>query len=111
MRLTIAVDSVLRLPDGAVYTHGSGRAQVTVGKGAKPGTVVVRATCDSLARLVAYYEDRVSRIRGDTIDNVYTVETVKERRTNSVRTILVTFTAGLALGTVITIITMRRHGK
>lgn len=53
-RITISVDSLLRLPAGASYHKRSGQAEAEV---ALVGdTVYVTATCDSLEREVEYYE-------------------------------------------------------
>ena len=54
--LTLNTDSLLDLPAGASYHARSGRANVDVSKGKEPGTIVVYASCDSLQRLVCYYE-------------------------------------------------------
>ena len=56
--MEISMDSVLALPAGASYSEKSGRASVKVSRGKEAGTVVVYATCDSLERMVEYYERR-----------------------------------------------------
>lgn len=53
-RITISVDSLLRLPAGASYHKRSGRAGAEVAL--RGDTVYVTATCDSLEREVEYYE-------------------------------------------------------
>ena len=75
-RLTIPLDSLLRLPEGASYTARSGRAHVSVSlrrtgdvgtaqqRRTDPGgmTVYVESGCDSLARLCSYYEEENERL-------------------------------------------------
>ena len=59
--IAIPVDSLLKLPSQAVYTHHSGQATATV---AKEGEVIyVAATCDSLQREVEYYEELYYKAR------------------------------------------------
>lgn len=59
VKMTLPADSIRRLPEGASFRAKSGRASVEVSKGSDPGTIVVYASCDSLQRLVDYYERQV----------------------------------------------------
>lgn len=54
MDLKISVDSLLRLPDGAVYRQSNERAHVEASQ--KGGVIYITGTCDSLQRQVEYYE-------------------------------------------------------
>ena len=65
--LTVRTDSVLSLPEGASYHAQRGRARVDVRKGVEPGTIVVYASCDSLRRLVTYYQRQLSRSRSSEL--------------------------------------------
>lgn len=54
MDLTISADSLLKLPEGAVYRESKGRAHVEAKQ--KDGVIYITGTCDSLQREVEYYE-------------------------------------------------------
>lgn len=54
MDLTISVDSLLRLPDGAIYRRSNERAHVEATQ--RNGIIYITGTCDSLQRQVQYYE-------------------------------------------------------
>lgn len=64
--LTIAADSLRKLPEGASYSARSGRASVDVRKGQSAGTLVVYASCDSLQHLVEEYERRMLQSSKDS---------------------------------------------
>lgn len=69
--LTVHTDSVLSLPDGASYHAQRGRARVDVRKGDEPGTIVVYASCDSLQRLVTYYQRQLASSRSKELQEEY----------------------------------------
>ncbi len=52
--LTISVDSLLKLPEGAVYRESKDRAHVEATH--HGGVIYITGTCDSLQRQVEYYE-------------------------------------------------------
>ena len=54
MSLTISVDSLLKLPEGAVYRESKDRAHVEATH--HGGVIYITGTCDSLQRQVEYYE-------------------------------------------------------
>lgn len=54
MDLTISVDSLLKLPEGATYRRSNERAHVEASQ--KDGIIYIIGTCDSLQRQVEYYE-------------------------------------------------------
>ena len=56
VKLTIAADSLRKLPEGAVYSGKSGQANLTVGSD-DSGNIVAEASCDSLQQLVLWYEE------------------------------------------------------
>lgn len=72
--LTVHTDSVLSLPDGASYHAQRGRARVDVRKGDEPGTIVVYASCDSLQRLVTYYQRQLASSRSKELQEEYRKE-------------------------------------
>lgn len=65
VKLTIAADSLRKLPEGAVYRGKSGQANLTVGTDGS-GNLVAEASCDSLQELVLWYEEELTRIRSET---------------------------------------------
>lgn len=106
----MSADSLRDLPTGASYHAKSGQANLDVKKGAEPGTIVVYASCDSLQRLVDYYE-RLSAGYKAAIDRQ--AEEVKEEKKppNVWWKILTALAAGLLAGIVITLKIKRRNGK
>lgn len=108
--LTLNADSLRELPAGASYHAKSGRANVDVRKGTEPGTIVVYASCDSLQRLVEYYERQAAGYKA-TIDRQ--AEEMKEEKKppNVWWKILTALAAGLLAGIVITLKIKRRNGK
>ena len=44
------------------------------------GNIIAEASCDSLQRLVLCYEEELTRIRNETHEDSFTVETEFERR-------------------------------
>lgn len=106
--LILKTDSLLDLPSGASYHAKSGRANLDVSKGTEPGTIVVYASCDSLQRLVDYYE-RLSAGYKETIDRQR--EEVKEEKKppNAWWKIPAALAAGLSAGIVITLKIKKRN--
>lgn len=106
--LTLNTDSLLDLPAGASYHARSGRANVNVSKGKDPGTIVVYASCDSLQRLVCYYE----RLAGEYKASLerQSEEVKEEKKPPHVWwKILTALSAGLLAGIVITLKIKRRN--
>ena len=88
------MDSLLKLPAGASYHKRSGQAGAEVSL--KGDTIVVTATCDSLARQVEYYEALYHNAR-DTLESYHA--TVQEDA-KTLESPLRIFVKGLALGLV-----------
>lgn len=65
--MTIAADSLRRLPDGAVYADRSGQARVEVSRKAatatEPEYIYVYASCDSLALQCERYERMIREMK------------------------------------------------
>lgn len=108
--LTLNADSLRELPAGASYHAKSGRANLDVSKGTEPGTIVVYASCDSLQRLVEYYERLAGEYKA-SLDR--RTEEVKEEKKppNVWWKILTALAAGLLAGIVITLKIKRQNGK
>ena len=103
VKLTIAADSLRKLPEGAVYRGKSGQANLTVGTDGK-GNLVAEASCDSLQQLVLWYEEELARIRSETKSEISNdVQTVEKRPPNRMRTFMTGVFAGLLAGVLLTL--------
>ena len=102
VEIAIPIDSLLKLPTEAVYTHHSGQATATVAK--KGEVIYVTATCDSLQREVEYYEELYYRARDALEQYKDSVQTETKQQSSKLLVKLMTlFAMGFAAG-VITII-------
>ena len=90
LTLEIPVSDLLSLPAGASWHGRSGQAGVDVGT--RGDTLVVTSTCDSLQRLVLWYEEELERIRGDTVSVSEHAETDSRQRSPPLRTAAQIFT-------------------
>ncbi len=102
VKLTIAADSLRKLPEGAVYRGKSGQANLTVGTDGK-GNLVAEASCDSLQQLVLWYEEELTRIRSETKNNVSNDVQIEKRPPNRMRTFMTGVLAGLLAGVLLTL--------
>lgn len=110
-RITISVDSLLKLPAGASYHKHSGQAGAEVSL--KGDTIFVTATCDSLQREVEYYEEQYHTAL-EAIDKLKEiVQAEREHRSNPIKTASEAFIAGLFVGVLSTIIIISKlsYGK
>lgn len=103
--LTIPPDSLRKLPAGSSYHAKSGQANLTV-RGDADGNIVAEASCDSLQRLVLWYEEELTRIRSETVEGTAVDLTESERFFSPVQTAISAFVAGLAAG--ILLISLKR---
>lgn len=111
MEIAISVDSLLKLPVGAVYHKRSGQARAEVTK--QGDTIYVTGTCDSLQRQVDYYEALYHTAR-DALENYHNVDQEEKRVTVSpTKVFVIEFILGLITGIslVIFITIHKRHGK
>lgn len=92
MNLTISVDSLLKLPEGAAYRESHDRAHVEARQ--RDGVIYITGTCDSLERQVEYYATLYHTAR-DALESYR--ESVKEE-TKTRESTLEIFAKGLALG-------------
>lgn len=102
--MTIAVDSLLRLPADASYSQHSGQATATVTR--KGETIYVAATCDSLEREVEYYEELYYRATEALEQYENDVQTQKEQRSDPLANPIVNFLIGIVGGVIITVFTI-----
>lgn len=117
--LTIATDSLRRLPAGASYSERSGQASVKVTRRAatdtEPEYIYVYATCDSLLLQCERYERTIRSLHkdyGEQLNGMVTrlaearqeVQELKEKPPNGIGTALKWYLAGLVSGIIGTII-------
>ena len=117
--LTIATDSLHRLPAGASYSERSGQASVKVSRKAatatEPEYIYVYASCDSLQlqceryerqirNLHSQYGDRLNEMHNRLAGTSHELEEVKEKPPNVIGTALKWFFYGLLSGILATII-------
>ena len=103
VKLTIAADSLRKLPEGAVYRGKSAQANLTVGTDGK-GNLVAEASCDSLQQLVLWYEEELTRIRSETNSETSNDVQMEEKRPpNRIRVFVTGILAGLLAGVLLTI--------
>ena len=103
VKLTIAADSLRKLPEGAVYSGKSGQANLIVGTDGK-GNIVAEASCDSLQQLVLWYEEELTRIRSETRNETRNDVQMEEKRPpNRMGTFITGVLAGLMAGVLLTI--------
>lgn len=101
--LTIPPDSLRKLPSGSSYHSRNGQAGLTV-KSDAAGNIIAEASCDSLQRLVLWYEEELARIRSETKSEISNdVQTVEKRPPNRMRTFITGVLAGLLAGVLLTI--------
>ena len=119
VRMTIAADSLRKLPEGAVYADKSGQAHVSVSRKAatatEPEYIYVYASCDSLAlqceryerqirNLHSQYDERLNEMQNRLAATSHELEEVKEKPPNAIGTALKWYFYGLLSGILATII-------
>lgn len=109
LTLKIPTADLLALPPQASFHGKKGQANVDVK--ARGDTLVIYASCDSLQRIVEWYESELVRIRSETLTGMETVQTEIKHRFNPVQTALVAFIVGVASGIVLIIVIKKRNGK
>ena len=101
MKLKIPVVDLLSLPPNASFHGKEGRAGA--GVALRGDTLGVTATCDSLQRLVLWYESELTRIRSETRSEISNdVQTEEKRPPNPVRVFILGMVAGLLVGMLLT---------
>lgn len=110
VNLTVSVDSLLKLPEGAVFRESKDRAHVEAKQ--KDGVIYIIGTCDSLQREVEYYEALYHTAR-DALEQKQN-ELIQERQKSSepLGNPLLIFVLGLTGGILImTTFNVRRKEK
>ncbi len=107
--IAIPVDSLLRLPSQAVYTHHSGQATATVAK--KGEVIYVYATCDSLQREVEYYEELYYKARDALEQYENSIQTESKQSSNLLVKLIALFVMGFVagVGLIMVIIVFKRQ--
>nr|DAY06866.1 MAG TPA: G-rich domain on putative tyrosine kinase [Caudoviricetes sp.] len=114
--LTLPLDSLRKLPQGAGYTAKKGRANVKVTRKAptkmEPEQIIIEANCDSLQLVCARYSKTISTLKRQLHEaeqsNKELKEEKKEKSSNSLRIIIFAFIAGVAAGIVLIILTRKK---
>ncbi len=109
--IAIPVDSLLRLPSQAVYTHHSGQATATVAK--KGEVIYVYATCDSLQREVEYYEELYYKARDALEQYENSIQTESKQSSNLLVELILAYCMGFAIGILMAVLSiiLKRNGK
>lgn len=76
-KLTIPMNALTQLPIGTGYNQRSGQATVDVRRG-EGDSIIVTATCDSLARQVLILTEELTRIRNETAQVDKPPEVIRE---------------------------------
>lgn len=100
VEMSIPIDSLRKLPTGAVYQKKSGQAGAKVSTNGN--TVIVIATCDSLQREVDYFESLYLSTKSQLDNLKEAVLTEKEQRSNPVKIALVALLIGIGIGIFLT---------
>lgn len=110
VEMEIPMESLLNLPDGAVYADKSGQASIKVShkKGAdgKPEAVYVYASCDSLQLQCERYEKTVKSLREQITALEQQNETIEKNPPNAFLTALKWLLFGFVIGATATAITI-----
>ncbi len=117
--LTLALDSLRLLPQGAAYTAKQGQASVKVKRRAatenEPERLVIEAGCDSLELVCGRYSKTINLLKRQLKEakkqNSELKETSKERSSNSLRIVFIAFIVGVATGIVSTLLTRKKWQK
>lgn len=109
LTLKIPTTDLYALPPDASFHGKKGQANVDVKT--QGDTLIVYASCDSLQRIVEWYESELTRIRSETVTGTETVQTEIKHRFNPVQMVLIAFIAGVASGMVLIIVIKKRNGK
>lgn len=114
LTMAIPIDSLMQLPQGAAFIKQSGRAHTSLSinrQQGKPDVIYVETYCDSLARLVAFYQSRLDSTSGRSDDNHtsnITVQTTKVHPTDAIKTGSIAFLLGGIAGIVSTILIKKK---
>jgi predicted esterase len=111
--VTVAVDSLQRLPDGSGYSARSGQASVSLTR--RGSAVEATAQCDSLERVATLYEELFWEA-GATADSLRQAleeqsQMVEKRRSNTVRPVIIAFIIGFGAGGLLTFYLIKRYGR
>jgi hypothetical protein len=104
--LTIPTASLLDLPPSSSFHKRNGRADVEVKR--EGDSIIVLASCDSLQRLVLWYEAELARVKNENQKTEETLLREVKQGVNPVKTGIISFIVGFAAGIVVTIIKRRK---
>lgn len=98
VNLTIPVDSLPVLPEGASWHGRSGQAEVEVSR--QGDHIQITGTCDSLEREVEYYSDLYCETLQQLYEQQQRFQAVEKSRSSPIKTAFTAFAFGLIAGAV-----------
>ncbi len=108
--MVISVDSLLKLPEGAVYRESKDRAHVEATH--RGGVIYITGTCDSLQRQVEYYESLYHTARDALEQTEQSLRQEKEKKTKpSWFILLLECSTGIIIGIALANIFPKRFKK
>lgn len=107
VRLTIPTANLLELPPSASFRGKNGRADVEVKL--QGDSIIVQASCDSLQRLVWWYEAELARVRHENREKEEIRQTEVKQGINPVKTGIISFVAGFMAGIVLIIVKRQKQ--
>lgn len=110
VKMEIPMESLLNLPDGAIYADKSGQASIKVSHktaaNGKPEAVYVYASCDSLQLQCERYEKTVKSLKQQISALEQKNETIEKNPPNAFLTALKWLLFGFVIGATATTITI-----
>ncbi|MDR1984984.1 MAG: hypothetical protein LBQ28_09205 [Prevotellaceae bacterium] len=98
--ISVAIDAVKQLPEGASFVSKESRATVIIKY--SRDTITVDAICDSLQRLVSFYESEINSYKSNESDNntqyIHDSKTEITQKNTSIFSILRWFLLGVGAG-------------
>lgn len=110
VNMAISVDSLLKLPEGAVYRESKDRAHVEATH--QGGVIYITGSCDSLQRQVEYYESLYHTARDALEQTQSQLTEERQKRSEPLGNPITIFTLGFVGGALTsTTIKLFKHGK
>ena len=101
VNLTVSVDSLLKLPEGAVFRESKDRAHIEAKQ--KGGVIYITGTCDSLQRQVEYYEALYHTARDALEQKQNELIQERQKRSDPLADPILIYVLGIVSGVLVTI--------
>lgn len=101
VNLTVSVDSLLKLPEGAVFRESKDRAHIEAKQ--KGGVIYITGTCDSLQRQVEYYEVLYHTARDALEQKQNELIQERQKRSDPLADPILIYVLGIVSGVLVTI--------